>query len=60
VAGDEEVVVKVRVADVAALEGAIAAIQRLPGIARTRTTVVLSTRWETRPVPLPDTEETTE
>jgi Lrp/AsnC family leucine-responsive transcriptional regulator len=60
VAGDEEFVVKVRVADVGALEGVIATIQRIPGIARTRTTVVLSTRWETRPVPLPDDEEATE
>jgi Lrp/AsnC family leucine-responsive transcriptional regulator len=60
VAGDEEVVVKVRVPDVAALEAAIASIQRLRGVARTRTTVVLSTRWETRPVPLPDGEEATE
>lgn len=58
VAGDEAFVVKVRVADVAALEIAIAAIQRTTGVARTRTTVVLSTRWEARPVPLPAGEET--
>ena len=54
VAGDEAFVVKVRVADVAALEAAIASIQRTKGVARTRTTVVLSTRWEARPVPLPE------
>jgi Lrp/AsnC family transcriptional regulator, leucine-responsive regulatory protein len=48
VAGEENFVVKVRVADVDALEQTIGAIQRLPGVARTRTTVVLSTRWENR------------
>lgn len=53
VAGDEAFVVKVRVPDVAALEATIAALRRVHGISRTRTTVVLSTRWEGRPVPLP-------
>lgn len=53
VAGDEAFVVKVRVPDVAALEATIAALRRVQGVSRTRTTVVLSTRWEGRPVPLP-------
>jgi len=38
----------VRVADMPALEHTIATISRLPGVSRTRTTVVLSTRWEGR------------
>ena len=53
VAGEEEFVVFVRTADTAALEHVIARIRRLRGVARTRTTVVLSTRWEDRPGPLP-------
>ncbi|GAB4068170.1 Lrp/AsnC family transcriptional regulator [Angustibacter speluncae] len=54
VAGEEEFVIFVRAADTAALEHVIAKIRRLRGVARTRTTVVLSTRWENRPGPLPD------
>jgi Lrp/AsnC family transcriptional regulator, leucine-responsive regulatory protein len=53
VAGDESFFVKVRVADVDALEHTLARLRRIPGVARTRTTVVLSTRWENR-VPLPE------
>ncbi len=48
VAGEESFLLKVRVADMPALEHAIATISRLPGVSRTRTTVVLSTRWEGR------------
>jgi Lrp/AsnC family leucine-responsive transcriptional regulator len=48
VAGDEAFVVKVRVADVDALERTLGTLRRIPGVARTRTTVVLSTRWEDR------------
>lgn len=48
VAGDEAFVVKVRVPDVDALEHTLAVLRRIPGVARTRTTVVLSTRWEGR------------
>jgi Lrp/AsnC family transcriptional regulator, leucine-responsive regulatory protein len=51
VAGDETFVVKVRVADVAALEATIGQLRRIRGIARTRSTVVLSTRWEGRAAP---------
>ena len=54
VAGEENFVVKVRAADVAALELVVAKLRRLPGVSRTRTTVVLSTRWEGRDVPLPE------
>lgn len=48
VAGDEAFLVKVRVPDVDALEHTLAVLRRIPGVARTRTTVVLSTRWEGR------------
>ncbi|MCW2503824.1 MAG: transcriptional regulator, AsnC family [Actinomycetia bacterium] len=47
-AGEESFMLLVRVADVAALEQAIGRINRIRGVARTRTTVVLSTRWEGR------------
>ncbi|HET8616015.1 MAG TPA: Lrp/AsnC family transcriptional regulator [Actinomycetales bacterium] len=53
VAGEENFVVKVRAGDVTALEAVVAKLRRLPGVSRTRTTVVLSTRWEGRDVPLP-------
>ncbi len=53
VAGEESYLLKVRVADMPALERTIAALSRLPGVSRTRTTVVLSTRWEGR-VPQPE------
>ena len=48
VAGEEAFVVKVRVADVDALEHALGVLRRTPGVARTRTTVVLSTKLEGR------------
>ena len=48
VAGEEAFVVKVRVADVDALEHTLGNLRRTPGVARTRTTVVLSTRFEGR------------
>ena len=48
VAGEETFVVRVRVPDVAALEQTIGALNRIRGVARTRTTVVLSTRFEGR------------
>jgi Lrp/AsnC family transcriptional regulator, leucine-responsive regulatory protein len=51
VAGEETFVVKVRVPDVAALEQTIGALNRIPGVAHTRTTVVLSTRFEGRVQP---------
>ncbi|HZB49048.1 MAG TPA: Lrp/AsnC family transcriptional regulator [Mycobacteriales bacterium] len=48
VAGEETFVLKVRVPDVAELEQTIGALNRIRGVARTRTTVVLSTRFEGR------------
>jgi len=48
VAGEETFVVKIRVPDVAGLEQAIRTINALPGVSRTRTTVVLSTKFEGR------------
>jgi Lrp/AsnC family transcriptional regulator, leucine-responsive regulatory protein len=49
VAGDESFVVKVRVATVDALEHTLGRLRRIDGVARTRTTLVLSTRFEARP-----------
>jgi Lrp/AsnC family leucine-responsive transcriptional regulator len=48
VAGNEGYVLKVRVSDIPALESTIGALNRIRGVARTRTTVVLSTKWEGR------------
>jgi len=48
VAGSEGYVLKVRVTDIPALEATIGALNRIRGVARTRTTVVLSTKWEGR------------
>jgi Lrp/AsnC family leucine-responsive transcriptional regulator len=48
VAGEETFVVKVRVPDVAGLEHVIRTLNAVEGIARTRTTVVLSTKFEDR------------
>ncbi|WP_073479419.1 Lrp/AsnC family transcriptional regulator [Streptoalloteichus hindustanus] len=49
VAGDEAFVVKIRVATVDELERSLGRLRRIHGVARTRTTVVLSTRFEGRP-----------
>jgi Lrp/AsnC family transcriptional regulator, leucine-responsive regulatory protein len=49
VAGDEAFVVKVRVATVDDLEHTLGRLRRIGGVGRTRTTVVLSTRFEGRP-----------
>ncbi len=49
VAGDEAFVVKVRVSTVDDLERSLGRLRRIAGVARTRTTVVLSTRFEGRP-----------
>jgi Lrp/AsnC family leucine-responsive transcriptional regulator len=50
VAGSEGYVLKVRVAGIPALEATIDGLNRIRGVARTRTTVVLSTKWEGRHV----------
>ncbi len=51
VAGEDSFQAKVRVPDIAALERALARLQGIRGVARTRTTVVLSTPWEHRTPP---------
>jgi Lrp/AsnC family leucine-responsive transcriptional regulator len=48
VAGAEGYVLKARVRDIPALEATIDQLNRIRGVARTRTTVVLSTKWEGR------------
>lgn len=48
VAGEETFMLKIRVPDVAGLEGAIRTLNAMHGVARTRTTVVLSTKFEDR------------
>lgn len=48
VAGEEAFMIKVRVPDVAELEQLIGTVTRIKGVARTRTTVVLSTKFEGR------------
>jgi Lrp/AsnC family leucine-responsive transcriptional regulator len=55
VAGEESFVIKVRVLDVASLEHLIGSLNAITGVARTRTTVVLSTKFEAR-VPGPSIE----
>jgi Lrp/AsnC family leucine-responsive transcriptional regulator len=52
-AGEESFLLKVRVGTMAELEQLIVRISRIRGVARTRTTVALSTKWEGRPQPLP-------
>jgi Lrp/AsnC family transcriptional regulator, leucine-responsive regulatory protein len=48
VAGEETFVVKVRLPSVAGLERTIRDLNAIPGVARTRTTVVVSTKFEDR------------
>lgn len=55
IAGDDSYMLRVRVADVDGLEHTIRRLSGLHGVARTRTTVVLSTKWENRVGELPDT-----
>lgn len=50
-AGEESYLLKVRVANMAALEHLIVRLTKIPGVERTRTTIVLSTKWEDRPSP---------
>ncbi|HEU5354748.1 MAG TPA: Lrp/AsnC family transcriptional regulator [Actinocrinis sp.] len=54
VAGEESYLVKVRAADPLGLEKIIGKLNRIRGVARTRTTVALSTKWEGRQLPLED------
>ena len=53
VAGEDAFMAKVRVPDVQALERTLGRLQAIRGVSRTRTTVVLSTRWEGRAQALP-------
>lgn len=52
VAGEESYLLKVRAADPSGLERIIGRLNHLRGVARTRTTVALSTKWEGRQQPL--------
>ncbi len=52
-AGAESFLVKVRVPTIAELEDLIVRLNRISGVASTRTTIALSTKWEDRPHPLP-------
>jgi Lrp/AsnC family leucine-responsive transcriptional regulator len=48
IAGEDSFMLKVRVADVDALEKTVSRLSGVKGVSRTRTTIVLSTRWEGR------------
>ena len=52
-AGTESFLILVRVPAIAELEQLIIRLNRIPGVAATRTTIALSTKWEGRPIPLP-------
>lgn len=54
IAGDEAFMMKVRTTNVDGLEKLLGRLIRIRGVARTRTTIVLSTRWENRAVTLPE------
>lgn len=56
VAGEESFILKLRVADIDALEKSLGRLRKIPGISRTHTTVVLSTRFEGRAVLPSETE----
>ena len=53
VAGDECAVLKVRTADPEGLQSVLERLRDIPGVERTRSTVVLRTRWEEGDQPLP-------
>lgn len=54
VAGEECYILKVRTASPRSLESLLSQIRTMPGITRTKTTVVLSTRLERTSIALPD------
>jgi Lrp/AsnC family leucine-responsive transcriptional regulator len=54
-AGEESFLITVRVGTIAALERVIVDLNRTPGVARTRTAIALSTKWEGRPQPIAPT-----
>lgn len=51
-AGVESFLLKARVGTIAELEQLILKLNRIPGVASTRTGVALSTKWENRPQPV--------
>ena len=48
-AGEESFLLKARVGTIAELEHLIVRLNRTTGVARTRTAIALSTKWEGRP-----------
>jgi Lrp/AsnC family leucine-responsive transcriptional regulator len=50
-AGEESFLLKARVGTIAELEHLIVRLNRTTGVARTRTAIALSTKWEGRPPP---------
>lgn len=54
IAGDDSYMLKVRAADVDGLEKTIRRLSGTQGVSRTRTTIVLSTKWENRVGELPE------
>ena len=54
IAGDDSYMLKVRAGDVDDLERTIRRLSGTKGVSRTRTTIVLSTKWENRVGQLPD------
>jgi len=57
IAGDDSYMLKVRVGDVDGLERTIRRLSGTKGVSRTRTTIVLSTKWENRVGQLPEEAE---
>ena len=57
IAGDDSYMLKVRVGDVDGLERTIRRLSGTKGVSRTRTTIVLSTKWENRVGELPEEAE---
>ena len=51
-AGVESFLLKARVSTIAELEQLIVRLNRTPGVASTRTSIALSTKWENRPQPV--------
>ena len=50
-AGEQSFLLKARVGTIAELEHLVARLNRVPGVAATRTAIALSTKWENRPPP---------
>ncbi|MGA8114326.1 MAG: Lrp/AsnC family transcriptional regulator [Actinocatenispora sp.] len=52
VAGQESFLITVRVGTIGELENLVGRLNRVPGVARTHSTIALSTKWENRPQPV--------